>query len=88
MLLSGGDMKQNLEKNWRTYAQRLLKRKMGHSLVKPSQLAEKLKISADSLRIKLRWASFSAGFFLQALDALDVKQIDLEEIKRSEKEKI
>jgi hypothetical protein len=77
-------MQQDLGKKWRTYAQRVLKREMGHSLVKPSELAEKLGISADSLRIKIRRAGFTAGFFLQALDALDVKKIDLEEIKRLE----
>ena len=59
---------------------------MGHSLVKPAELAEKLGISADSLRIKIRRAGFSAGFFLQALDALEVKNIDIEEIKRLEKD--
>lgn len=79
-------MRQNLEKKWRIYAQRVLKREMGHSLVKPAELAEKLGISADSLRIKIRRAGFSAGFFLQALDALEVKNIDIEEIKRLEKD--
>ena len=80
-------MQQDLEKKWRTYAQRVIKREMGHSLVKPSELAEKLGISADSLRIKIRRAGFTAGFFLQALEALDVKQIDLEEIRRLEHDK-
>lgn len=78
-------MENETEKKWRSYAQRTLKREMGHSLVKPAELAEKLGTSAESLRIKIRRAGFSAGFFLQALDALEVKQINLEEIKRLEK---
>ena len=54
--------------------------------VKPAELAEKMGMSAESLRIKLRRAAFSAGFFLQALDALEVKKVNLEEIKRLEKD--
>ena len=79
-------MKKDSGKKWCFYAQRVLKREMGHSLVKPAELAEKMGMSAESLRIKLRRAAFSAGFFLQALDALEVKKVNLEEIKRLEKD--
>ena len=79
-------MKKDNEEKWRSYAQRILKREMGHSLVKPAELAERMGISAESLRIKIRRAGFSAGFLLQALDALEVKNVSLEEIKRLEKD--
>lgn len=79
-------MERESEKKWRSYAQRAVKREMGRLLMSPSDLAKKMGISADSLRNKLRRAGFSAGFFLETLETLRVKQIDIEEIKRLEEE--
>ncbi len=79
-------MTKDLEKKWRFYARRILKREMGKALISPDKLSKKLGTNAESIRIKLRREAFSAGFFLMVLDILKVKNIDLEEIKRLEKE--
>ncbi len=79
-------MTTDLEKKWRFYAKRIIKREMGKALVSPAELSKKLNFNAESLRIELRREGFSAGFFLMVLDTLKVKSIDLEEIKRWEED--
>ena len=76
-----------LEKKWRFYARRIIKREMGRNLVSPAELSKRLGCNAESLRLKLRREGFSAGFFLMVLDVLKVKNINLEEIKRLEEDK-
>ncbi len=72
------------EKEWRAYAKTTLKREMGSALVKPTELAARLKMSPDNLVKKIRRGAFSAGFFLEALEALGVEEINIKYIKKRE----
>ncbi len=77
-------MPKDAEKKWNAYAQRTLKREMGKFLVTNVLLAQKLNLNPEAIQKKIIRGSFSAGFFLQVLDVLGVKTIDISEIKRLE----
>ena len=77
-------MQSSTEKEWRAYAQRTLKREMGHALIKSNELANQLGVKPDTLAKRIKHGAFTAGFFLQALEALGVEQINLKDIKKKE----
>ena len=77
-------MKLSNEQEWRIYAQRTLKREMGRALIKTNELANHLGIKPDTLAKRIRNASFTAGFFFQAMEFLGVTEINLAEIKKKE----
>jgi hypothetical protein len=77
-------MKPDTEKKWMHYAQRTLQREMGHALIKSIDLAQQLGIKPNTLAKRIRQGAFTAGFFLQALEALGIEEINLKEIEKRE----
>jgi hypothetical protein len=64
------------EAPWRETAKLILLSEMGRNLVRPAELAERLGMeSATVVRNKINRATFSAGWFLLALNALHVESI-------------
>lgn len=64
------------EAPWRETAKLILLSEMGRNLVRPAELAERLGMeSAQAVRNKINRATFSAGWFLLALNALQVESI-------------
>jgi hypothetical protein len=64
------------EAPWRRTAQLILLSEMGRALVRPAELADRLGMeSAQATRNKINRATFSAGWFLLALQALGVESI-------------
>jgi len=65
------------EKEWRRLAIKILKREMGYALVSSQDLSKKLGVQYPTFITRIHRGNFSAGFFLQALHALNVSSIDL-----------
>lgn len=77
--------------NWELEANRILKSEMARKGISYNQLSELLAVigineTEDSLESKIRRGTFRAGFFLQCLNVLNCKSLNVEiEIPKSKK---
>lgn len=67
----------NTEQDLKEFVIHTLKSEMGRTLTKPADLSEKLNLSAHMLRKKINRGSFSATFFIHALQALGVTELKI-----------
>lgn len=61
----------------RSYAKYLIKRETHKKCMKVSEISKKLEVDAKFLRTKLARGTYSAGFFLNFINVLGCKNIDM-----------
>lgn len=61
----------------RSYAKYLIKRETHKRCMKVTEISTKLEVDVKFLRTKLARGSYSAGFFLNFINALGCKNIDM-----------
>ena len=59
------------------YAKKFLKSEMGRKLIKISDLAKTMEVDKLTLGNKIARGTFSAGFFLEVLQALGTKEMTI-----------
>lgn len=74
---------------WRAYAKGLIKGEIIRQNISPADLAERMRrkgigdYSDEQVERRLSRGDFSAIFLLQALSALDIKEIDINHIHKA-----